>query len=288
MISIELEPVSETNRVDETALDAAWRRDHESIVSGLCHLLAKTLAIDPSAIDKAIADGDAKGRKPRMTDYGRTLKAVNLVLGTSGYETYLSKSSEMQGDIADNDIVVQAIVKFMAGRTEWSGTMTDLLELLTSSVDANSLKWFPTQPIRLSRRITELNKPLSARGIGWKKSKATKRSITLTRIIEASVDTDEDTDDALTRPVEATIDDFDFDFEQDNDFDTIAGLVLSPVQPIGSDADDRPTSAARQNSQPSQLYRICADCGREATDLRRVGCPLRSICEPCTDLTDDF
>jgi hypothetical protein len=214
-----------------------------------------------------------------MTDYGRTLKAVDLVLGTTGYETYLAKSSEIQGDIADNDTVVQAIVKFMAPRNDWSGSMTDLLELLTSGVDANSLKWFPTQPIRLSRRITELDKPLAARGIGWKKNKGTKRSITLTRIVEPPVETEEVTDDALQLPVEANFDDF--------EYDTNAGVESAPAQSVG--ADDTQTSAARQ-SELSPVNGVCTDCGLEASDLRTIGGPdgRRLICAPCNLVTDDF
>jgi 5S rRNA maturation endonuclease (ribonuclease M5) len=173
-ISIELEAIPDTERADESQLDAAWQRDQAAILGGLADVIAKMLAIPTSTIPP--------DTKPRMSDFYTILLGVDQVLGTDGAQSYLTSARDLQSEIADGEPVVQAIASLMDGRDKWKAAMTELYSTLTP---ADPSKRWPQSAQALSGKIKALEEPLKTIGIGVDRPRGTGgvRQITFFRIV---------------------------------------------------------------------------------------------------------
>jgi hypothetical protein len=173
-ISIELEAIPDTERADESQLDAAWQRDQAAILGGLADVIAKVLALPTSTIPP--------DTKPRMSDFYTILLGVDQVLGTEGAQSYLTSARDLQSEIADGEPVVQAIASLMDERDKWKATMTELYSTLTP---ADPSKRWPQSAQALSGKIKALEEPLRTIGIGVDRPRGTGgvRQITFFRIV---------------------------------------------------------------------------------------------------------
>lgn len=253
IISIELNPILDTERRTERELDAAWRRDQAAILGGFADVVVKVLAEFETLV--------ASKTHPRMADFYETLLCVDAVLGTSGATTYLNSSKDLQGEIAEGEPVAQALVSFMAERETWEGTKASLLEALTPSEPD---RWWPHSPQALGMKLKKLVAPLEELGISISTPPrfGGVRTIVITRTAKSA-----------SGESPTLVDDFDGDVGFDNAIDspTLVDAMPAPSQLKLASSDGR-----------------CSDCGANAVDLVPVGAPARLICGSCHLTTDDF
>jgi 5S rRNA maturation endonuclease (ribonuclease M5) len=255
IISIELEPVLDTERRTERDLDAAWRRDQATILGGLADVVVKVLAEFESFVSPKTM--------PRMADFYETLLCVDAVLGTDGATTYLNSSKDLQGEIAEGEPVAQALARLMAEREIWEGTKTSLLDALTPSEPD---RWWPHSAQALGAKLKKLAAPLREIGIhisDQPRGHGGARMIVITRTAKST-----------SSESPTSVDDFDGDTGFDDatyETPTLVDATPAPSQ----------LKLAPENGR-------CSDCGVDAVGLVPVGAPARLICESCHLTTDDF
>jgi len=151
LLSVELERIADTSRTSEEDLDAAWAKIHPEALGGLLHLVAQVLAVLPTV---------RRSRLPRMADYARVVLAVDVVLGTAAYDAYTDMAGKTAETVAEGDSVAIAIRQHITSL--WTGTVSELLELLTTE---RPPKDWPATPQGMGGRL--LRAAPSLRSLGW-------------------------------------------------------------------------------------------------------------------------
>jgi len=115
----------------------------------------------------ALLDGVAHGlhklpgirldRTPRMADFATWATACETAYWQAGTfaQAYEQNREDAIGTVIEADLVATAMQMFMAVRTQWEGTATDLLGALKKEVgeDQAKLKEWPSTPRSLSGRV---------------------------------------------------------------------------------------------------------------------------------------
>jgi hypothetical protein len=115
----------------------------------------------------ALLDGVAHGlqklpnihldRTPRMADFATWATACETAYWQAGTfaQAYEMNREDAIGTVIEADLVATAVQTFMAERTKWAGTATDLLGALKTTVgeDQAKLKEWPSTPRSLSGRV---------------------------------------------------------------------------------------------------------------------------------------
>ncbi len=197
LLAIDLTAISEHDRQDDAEVEAAFRVAHPAILAAVLDLTVAVLRTMPSI---------HLARRPRMADYGRVLATVDAILGTTGLDRYMAQRGELQREAAEGDRIGSAVITWMEGRAEWTGTAAELLEAITPE---RCPKDWPTTPRGLAGALRRVAQPLEAAGIRMTFSKAghgRRRMVGLERMDEqpsapsadgpASVDRADDADRA--------------------------------------------------------------------------------------------
>ena len=108
---------------------------------------------------------------PRLIDFARLGCAIETAIGGRGsFMRALQGSAEESNErVAENDPAVVAVRAFMRYQTSWTGTMTALLEILTSRdpTEERVSRWrsWPKDPTRLSADLRDKSALLQKLGI---------------------------------------------------------------------------------------------------------------------------
>jgi hypothetical protein len=97
-------------------LDAAWRASHPRILGALLDLAARVASVLPSVRLEST---------PRMADFARILAAVDIVLGTEGFDRYTNRGEHLAAEALTADPFIVAMATRLRG--PWEGTSADLL-----------------------------------------------------------------------------------------------------------------------------------------------------------------
>lgn len=124
----------------------------------------------------------------RMADFGQYGCAITEAMGLSAEDflnAYRTKIREQNEEALAAHILAPAIVSFMEGRNEWSGTATDLFGELEYAaeqlkIDTKS-KYWPKDPNWLGKRIKEVVPNLEEVGIVFKWNDYGQRNITIVK-----------------------------------------------------------------------------------------------------------
>lgn len=117
LLSVVLEPIAEQNRQDEEELWPRWAEVHPRLLGALLDLAVAVLAI---------LDTVRLERRPRMADYARRLRAVDLVLGTEGLARYAGAQTRMAEEALTGDPFIGAVQQTLDKGT-FTGTSGELL-----------------------------------------------------------------------------------------------------------------------------------------------------------------
>ncbi|MDI3423954.1 hypothetical protein [Streptomyces luteolus] len=179
MMPLELTPI--TNRRTSAALWGAYARAHPEILGALLDLAVAVWADLPAAAADLT-------HRPRMADFAELLHALDRVTGWLGLNTYYGAQDNLVDDVLDGQPVTAALREWVASPMfpagGWSGTMTELLNVLTARVGGAMDRWPRTAAV-LSQRLRETAPALRSRGINIvaPTSKKNGRNYTITRAV---------------------------------------------------------------------------------------------------------
>jgi hypothetical protein len=160
-ILIELLAVSPSSRRREAELWRAFEVARPLILGGLLDAVATALARESSVVMTSY---------PRMADFAQWIVAAEPALGwpEGGFlAAYLGNRSEAHELALDVSPVAAAVREFISGRKEWTGTATELLDILTNRVgdEVSGRRTWPTVPKVLSDDLRRLAPNLRAVGV---------------------------------------------------------------------------------------------------------------------------
>jgi hypothetical protein len=145
---ITLEPIPEERRRPEAELWTEFETERPRILGALLDALAKGLAMLPDTkLDKL----------PRMADFALWATACETALWPAGafWSAYCANRKGAAEDVIEGDLIAAAVRALMVTRAEWTGTATELLNVLTgtrSELDRKSKAW-PDSPRALAGRL---------------------------------------------------------------------------------------------------------------------------------------
>jgi len=143
-----LEPIPEERRLPEKELWAAFDRVRPQILGALLNAVSHGLRRLPETRLEKL---------PRMADFAVWATACETALWPAGTfdNAYSGNRDEAVDNIIESDPVGAAISSMMTGRTEWTGTATDLLGALDDEVGekAAKAKTWPSSARALSGRL---------------------------------------------------------------------------------------------------------------------------------------
>ena len=152
IISVTLTRISDEKRKTEGELDSAFAAAHGRILGALYDAVACALKRWPTT---------RVAKLPRMADFAKWIVAASPALGWSG-ERFLAvyRANREKGIATEIDAspVAAALLRFMQERSEWTGTASDLYELLTPLAgDAvQHTRAWPASPRALSGALKRL------------------------------------------------------------------------------------------------------------------------------------
>jgi hypothetical protein len=153
-------------RLSEAEFDARFQVIHPGVLGALLTLLSRILPILPEV------KGLYTGNKERFIAFVELGLALERVMEWEE-GTFLRVIGDIRDDAHETAIesspVGQAIQSLMTGKTEWDGTMGELLVNLRHQVPDRTWqsKMFPQDATRLSQRMTRLQPDLRALGITY-------------------------------------------------------------------------------------------------------------------------
>jgi 5S rRNA maturation endonuclease (ribonuclease M5) len=154
-LRVELSAITPDKRRSETELDRAFEDEHALILGALLDLAGRAMRHKTSADDVGVL--------PRMADHALILAALDKGAGGSHLEAFMAASRSATADLAEGDELCEAILDFMAARTEWSGTASELLQKLNA---ANKDAWgWPKTASHLSAALKRRAPVLRANGV---------------------------------------------------------------------------------------------------------------------------
>jgi hypothetical protein len=111
-------------------------------------------------------------RLPRMAEFAEWATAAERGLGLregAFMQAYGEAQSDAVGQALEGDPVAQAVLAFMADRSQWLGTASDLLSRIALKVaeDVRRTKAWPKTPAHLSIRLKRLAPPLRSVGLEY-------------------------------------------------------------------------------------------------------------------------
>jgi hypothetical protein len=143
LLAIELELISEADRLDEQELWPGWRQAHPRLLGAILNLVAGVAGVLPSV---------QLGRKPRMADFGRLLAAVDRVVGSAGLDRYMGAQGRMAADSLTGDPFIVMVAETIG--EAFDGTAAELLRLVTPGEEQwRAPKGWPTTSRGVTQRL---------------------------------------------------------------------------------------------------------------------------------------
>lgn len=165
-IIIELDPIPDDKRVEETELYAAFERDKPAIFGALLTAMSDALRNLPTT---------KLDNKPRMADFAKWASAAETAYAveeTTFIEAYTENRANAVESSLGVDAIAQAVISFMydseRGKDGFSGTATALYKELKTyyfEVNESSLQEWPRSAAALSKRLTRIAPALRAQNI---------------------------------------------------------------------------------------------------------------------------
>jgi putative DNA primase/helicase len=174
-IIVSFDFISPEVRKTEKELMEAWEYDRPLIFGALCQAAAVALKNYEQVSEHGL---------PRMADFAKWVIAGEERLPWEKgqfMETMGNLRAKIVEEALDADPVSMAVLKLMKDRESWSGSPTDLLEVLSACIDQDNKKYpgFPKIANQLSRDLERMSSFLRDRGIIIEKKHSGTRSITL-------------------------------------------------------------------------------------------------------------
>jgi hypothetical protein len=274
---IPLAQISEKDRLTEEALWVEIERQLPLILGALCDAVAVGIKRLPTV---------KLSSAPRLADFARwAAAACPEIKAADGQvidflKAYAGNRLDAVENVLEADAVAVAIRSFMADRTEWRGTATELLGHLNSLVGekAAANKAWPKDATRLGGSLNRVASHLRMVGIDVQRDqrRATGRKITITRPVTDQVGGTA----SPASPASSANDTNGFEDDADGDADRQAAAPASqlpslpiPMQDLDNDRSDAGDTGARTQS---------GDCSSpaDATSAHEISV-TRSHCDHC-------
>lgn len=159
-VVLTLPPIEETERQAEATFWSAFEAARPRIHGALLDALAGTLKRLPEVELEA---------SPRLADFARLGVALEQTLGWPA-GSFLAALDESQVEASEGaleaEVFAEPLMAFVKKRSEWLGTMTELLSALTATVEdevARRRDW-PKTPAQLGTRLRRIAPALRSRG----------------------------------------------------------------------------------------------------------------------------
>lgn len=126
LLPINLDPISETQRLTDRSLWPRWDQAHPRILGALLDLAAGVLRVLPSVELETLT---------RMADFVEVLAAVDQITGSTGVARYRAKANTLATDSLTGDPFIAAIASALTPGETWEGTSAELLERVTPTAE---------------------------------------------------------------------------------------------------------------------------------------------------------
>ena len=169
LVPVELERITADRRRTDAELDLAFKEAAPRLFGALLELAADVLEVLPT-VD--VTD------LPRMADFGRLLAALDVVKGWRSLDAYRAAVEQVAADVVAGDPLAAGVVEFMAEKSKWTGTATELLQRL-ATYRPDGAGW-PRTAKTLSGALARLAPALRGQGLHVTKSRSgTTRTLTI-------------------------------------------------------------------------------------------------------------
>lgn len=174
---IQLEVIPDGERRTEEAVDASFAADHPHILGALLDMMVHGLRTLPEIHLDAL---------PRMADFAFWASACEGAVWPAGtfMKAYQSNQVEVLQRSVEDEPIAQAVMKMMEKETAWSGTITELKQVLASYRDegqvTTSRQW-PTANNAFSGRLRRFIPALRKMGVMFDFHKSGDRIVTISR-----------------------------------------------------------------------------------------------------------
>jgi hypothetical protein len=122
LLPLELQRIPTKNRRTDAEVRRAWEAVRAGALGGVLDLAAAVLRELPT-IELV--------EKPRMADFATVLAALDMIRGTSSLKNYISGADDVAETVIESDVFAAAVRNLAARQCEWTGTATELRDLLT-------------------------------------------------------------------------------------------------------------------------------------------------------------
>ena len=181
-IFLTLEPIPEERRRPEAQLWAAFEAERPGILGVLLDAMVEGLKRLPET---------HLPKLPRMGDFALWATACETALWPSGtfVAAYCGNRDEVVENVLEADPIAIALRALMVGRTEWTGTAAELLDVLSQRAGERVIKGktWPGGPRGLSGRLRRLAPFLRKIGLEIAFQKSGERWIRIIRSAATSV-----------------------------------------------------------------------------------------------------
>lgn len=174
LLLIELDRISPQRRLDEATFWAKFNEDKPKLFNSLLDAIAGTLRHLPNI---------TLPRMARMADFTRIACAYAEYAGIGSRKMLsiiMRHTARQTEEVLAADPVATAIMGLVKNKKTWTGTATDLLELLNKTAPVPRPHEWPRQPNSLTKRLNTLHSTLNDAGIRFTKAKGRKNGRMLT------------------------------------------------------------------------------------------------------------
>ena len=186
-ILIGLDRIPPDQRREEVKFWSSFEAARPEILGGIFDTLSRAMAILPHI---------QVAQLPRMADFARWGCAIAEALGHSADEflrAYDANIRAQNEEVLHDHAVASAVLALIEKGDEWSGTPSELLQTLEQTaeeqkIDTRAKSW-PKAPNVLTRRLNEVRTNLADAGIAVEVSRSAKRTITILRSTQKTVET---------------------------------------------------------------------------------------------------
>jgi hypothetical protein len=184
-IFITLPPIKDEARLTEDALNRNFDEARPGILGGLLTAVSTALKNHKSVSLPSL---------PRMADFAKWIVAAEPSLPWplgAFLEAYNENRKGAYTSALDSDVFAVAFREWFEGREEWTGTASDLLQILEREQDEKLLRHqaWPKDATRLSTRLRRLSGFLRRLGIDveFPDRSGKSRKLTIRKVMQASV-----------------------------------------------------------------------------------------------------
>jgi hypothetical protein len=181
--------ITDEELLEEKKLLDVFQAEMPAILGGFLDTMVKAISIKPTV---------HLPWRSRMVDFVAWGAAIARALGCSEMQFLQAYSANIQTQnqtALAASLVATVILEFMAGKDNWTGTPAALLAALEPIADNLKIntreRGWPKTPNWLTRRVNEVRVNLLAEGISVTEEKKDKNTLTLRRVRENTVFTDE-------------------------------------------------------------------------------------------------